>query len=124
MTTTQRKTRSDKGTRRGPRGTRPVNSTPELPANDPQPNRSVISKEYKRAARHRERDALSKALELCMLEGEHALRDLCKENDIVWAYGHLNPGMQRMNVGNRLRAKGNATRIQGMTVEGYLAYCQ
>lgn len=33
------------------------------------------------------------------------VQSILKENGIEWRWGHLNPGMQRMNAGNALRGK-------------------
>ncbi len=49
-------------------------------------------------------DEIAQALEGLGLEALYAIADkLIKDNEFKAKYGHLNVGMQRMNIGNRLR---------------------
>jgi hypothetical protein len=49
-------------------------------------------------------DAVAEALDGLTVDGVYKVADKILEEDFRTKYGHLNVGMQRMNVGNRLRA--------------------
>lgn len=67
--------------------------------------KSVISHERKKAWEAKPTDRLDAALADAMLGSETALLDIAHENSLAFKWGHLNRGMQRMNLGNVLRGR-------------------
>lgn len=93
----------------------PMVAEPETPATPK--GRSVISHERKQAWSKKPDDALDAALADAMLGSESALVEIAHENSIEFRWGHLNRGMQRMNLGNVLRGRlrrGERTTVGGV----------
>lgn len=79
--------------------------------------KSVISRERKAALKAKPRDELSTELEQAQLG--MGLESVAIENGVDFRWAHLNKGMQRMNLGNRLRGmlnRGERVVVEGRTI--------
>ena len=70
-------------------------------------------------------DDVAQLLTGLSVDAVHAIATECLDMDTSEKYGHLNVGMQRMNVGNRLRGFVNPKEMpEGETYESRLAWVQ
>lgn len=85
----------------------------------PKKGKSVISHQQKAAWNASAEDALDAALRTAS-DGENDWAvQVAHENRVTFKWAHLNPGMQRMNLGNVLRGKlrrGEKVQVEGVAV--------
>lgn len=110
MTKHDTKAKAVRNTKRAARAPEPL---------PPLKGKSVISHQQKAAWNASAEDALDAALRTAS-DGENDWAvQVAHENRVAFKWAHLNPGMQRMNLGNVLRGKlrrGEKVQVEGVAV--------